>query len=302
MRRGLIAAALLLIAAGPSHFPLLDDEAWTAPSADLAHRLSHRPAECIGPTQSLEVETGRALFRSPGLIGGPAARLGLSCNACHLNGHANPAFFLPELTDKPGMADVTAEWASAVRGDGIMNPVPIPDLTGAGAKHSFGHKKEPSLARFVSNVIQEEFQGTPPPAQAFGGLIAYIEALDPKQCPAEAEEALTLKGAADEVRRPLAAAAKSDAATAKLLLLSAQEAIGRLAERLPAPGLASARAALEELSRELGALRQQGRLPETGWSARFDGLIAMLRARESETYFNEATLRRTLQPTPSRKP
>jgi hypothetical protein len=302
MRLGLVAAALLLIAAAPVHPPLFDEEAWTVHAPDLAHRLTRRPAECLAASGRLMVEIGRALFRSPGLIGGPAARLGLSCNACHPNGHTNPAFFLPELTDTPGMADVTAEWASAVRGDGIMNPVPIPDLTGVGAKPSFGHKHEPSLTRFAAKVIEEEFQGAPPPAQAFDGVIAYLKALDPQHCPARAEDALSVETAADDVRRPLAAAPKSNAATAKLLLLAAQEAMGRLADRLPESHFGAERKALEELARELGGMRAAGRVPEAGWSARFDALTSSLRARESDTYFDEATLRASLQTRPEEAP
>jgi len=297
-RLALGAAALLLLAAGPAHPPLLGDEAWTEPSEALAHHLTHAPPECLlrpddAPLRS-QIEIGRALFRSPTLLGGPAARLGLSCNACHLNGHSNARFFLPELTDRPGAADVTAEWASAVRGDGVMNPVPIPDLTGVSARTAFGHKHVLSLTGFVTKVIEEEFQGEHPPPQAFAGLIAYLRALDPARCPPEAEQALTLAAATDEVRRPLAAAQDADEATTRLLLLAAQEALGRLAERLPQARFAAEHKTLEGLARELGAMRAQARRPETGWTARFDALITELGMQENKTYFNEAVLRQAL--------
>ena len=297
-RSPLAAAALLLLGAGPAHPVLLDDQAWTEPSAAFAHDLTHAPPECLSrpgdAALAAQIEIGRALFRSPTLLGGPASRLGLSCNACHLNGHSNAHFFLPELTDRPGAADVTAEWASAIRGDGIMNPVPIPDLTGLSAKAGFGHKHEPSLARFITSVIEEEFQGEAPPPQAFGGILAYLRALDPRVCPKAAEEALTVRSAAEEVRRPLAAAPGADAATARLLLLAAQEALGRLAERLPPGEFGAGRKTLEELARELGAMRDATRLPEAGWTARFDAVITEIAEREDKTYFREAVLRRAL--------
>jgi hypothetical protein len=274
---------------------VIDDQAWTADGPDLAFTLTHVPPECLPETRALSVEIGRALFRSPALLGGPAARLGLSCNACHPNGHANAQFLLPELTDRPGSADVTAEWASAVRGDGTMNPVPIPDLTGVAARTSLGHKHVASLERFASLVIEEEFQGETPPKQAFAGVVAYLRALDPKACPAGAAQPLTLDMAADDVRRALEAAREADAATASLLVLAAQEALGRLAERLPAKSFGDARKSFEELARELGARRSQGLPVDAGWSARFDALVAALGPRESETYFNEATLRAALQ-------
>lgn len=305
-----MVAALLLMAAGPAHGPLLGEAGWTdarpsvqtdktARSETLAHTLTHAPPECLAKPDAAglrtQIEIGRALFRSPALLGGPAARLGLSCNACHRNGHANAQFFLPELTDRPGAADVTAEWASAVRGDGLMNPVTIPDLTGISTKKTFGHLHEPSLAAFVTHVIQEEFQGAAPPPQAFTGLMAYLHALDPAYCPNATEEALTLEDAAEEVRRPLLAAKSAEAATASLLLLAAQEALGRLAERLPETSFADERKSLVGLARELGALRAAGNPVPPGWMASFDALIATLRPREDKTYFNDATLRAALQ-------
>jgi hypothetical protein len=128
-----LPAALLVLAAAPATPQLLREQSWTAPGETLAHNMIATPAECIA-TRTRETEIGRALFRSPTLLGGPAARLGLSCNACHNNGRANARFMLPELTDRMGAADVTSEWASHVRGDGVMNPVNIPDLAGVGAR------------------------------------------------------------------------------------------------------------------------------------------------------------------------
>src|SRR6185312_9581489 len=167
-------AALILAASAGSAAPhLLRAQGWTDSGASLAHDLTHAPRECasaLGP----QTEAGRALFRSPGLLGGPAARVGLSCNACHSNGRVNATFLLPELTNRAGAADVTSEWASKVRGDGVMNPRAIPDLAGVGTRATHGQHADPSLEHFVHSVIEEEFQGAPPPAQAFDDLIAYL--------------------------------------------------------------------------------------------------------------------------------
>ena len=75
--------------------------------------------------------------------------MGLSCESCHAGARINPHFYLPELSDAPGTADVTSEWASKVRGDGMRNPVAIPDLVGVRDKTSLGHNHEPSLEVFV---------------------------------------------------------------------------------------------------------------------------------------------------------
>lgn len=298
-----LASASLLAAGPPSSAPLRD-VLWTDANADVAKRLTEGPGEClINPKNEpdrLAVRMGRVLFRSPGILGGPAARLGLSCNACHPDGRTNTAFFLPELTDRPGAADVTAEWASAVRGDGIMNPVPIPDLTDVGTRKALGHNKEPSLERFVERVVTEEFQGNPLPSPAKEGLIAYLRALKSKGCTQPSGTPLTLESAAKEVEDAVMAADQKDLPTAQLLLLAAQEAMGRIAERLPADRFENERQRLEALSREVGRGRASPALfftSENGrdWDNRFYALVYELQKRETETYFNAAALRAALK-------
>jgi hypothetical protein len=290
---GALAALILIGAAAPAAL-LLREQAWTAPGEALAHDLTHAAAECLA-ARTPEVEIGRALFHSPVLLGGPAARAGLSCNACHSSGGVNARFLLPELTDLPAHADVSSEWASKVRGDGVMNPLPIPALSDVSDRASFGHGREPSLEAFVHSVITEEFQGHAPPPQAFAGLIAYLRALRSDACPA-ADQAITLASTADDVRRAVNAAESAEPQTASLLLLAAQDAIGRIAERLPARAFARDRHRYETLARELGALRNAGDLRAAmdealpGWRARFDAAVAQTARRERRTYFNEATL------------
>jgi hypothetical protein len=293
-----LTAVLTLGAAAPSPL-LLREQAWAAPGETLAHDLTHAPGECLSQ-RTAEAEIGRALFRSPALLGGPAARAGLSCNACHSNGGINTRFLLPELTDRAGHADVTSEWASRVRGDGVANPLPIPDLAGASSHATFGQAREPSLETFVRSVIVDEFQGEPPPSQAFDGLIAYLRSLRLDACPS-VEADIALEDAADDVRRAVTAAQGADAATARLLLLAAQDAIGRIVERLPARGFGRERRRFEALARQLGAVRGaedvRAALAEAtpGWRARFDGAVARAARKEELTYFNEATLRRALE-------
>jgi hypothetical protein len=294
-RRSIFAAlcALLVAAAGPATPLLLREQTWTAPGETLAYDLTHAPSECLA-ARTPEIEIGRALFRSPLLLGGPAARAGLSCNSCHSNGRVNARFLLPELTDRAGAADVTSEWSSRVRGDATMNPVAIPDLAGIGARAAFGRARDPSLEHFTLSVIVEEFQGEPPPSQAFAGLIAYLRALD--ACPTGAAP-ITLAAVADDVRRALAAAESADAQTASLLLLAAQDAIGRIVERLPARRFARERRRMETLPHQLGALRaapaaRAEALP--AWRARFDAQLTRLARREQRSYFNQAQVQARL--------
>jgi hypothetical protein len=298
----LVAAALLAGAAAPAAPLLVREQAWTAHSATLAYDLTHTPGECVDHVTSA-TEIGRALFRSPGMLGGPVARLGVSCNSCHSGARVNARFFIPELTDRIGAADTTSEWASKVRGDGVMNPRDIPDLAGIGVKQSFGHLNDPSLEHFVHSVIVDEFQGAEPPPQAFESIIAYLRAQNVRSCPPDAE-AVTLRSAADDVRRAMAAAATADDPTAHLVLLAAQDAMGRIVERLPTETFAADRQRLENLSREIGALRDEPDIPAAmqgaapGWQARFDAEITRLSRRERRTYFNERTLRHALAAPP----
>ncbi len=261
--------------------------------------MTQAPSECLA-WSSPEIEAGRALFRSPVLLGGPAARAGLSCHACHSNGHVNQSFLLPELTDRAGAADVTSEWASRVRGDGVVNPVDIPDLVDVARRESFGRAHDPSLEHFTRSVIVEEFQGEPPSDAAFASVIAYLRALDSAHCPA-GEQRITMASAADDVRRALAAASVADAATASLLVFAAQDGVGRIVERLPARRFGRDRRTFERLSRELGAIRSANNVPaalETalpGWSARFDAAVTRSARRERRTYFNQTMLRAALE-------
>lgn len=298
MKRLLAIAALTLVSAASAPPHLLREQAWTPVNEALARNMTQAPGECLA-ARTPQIEAGRALFRSPGLLGGPAARAGLSCHACHSNGRVNAQFLLPELTDRAGAADVTSEWSSAVRGDGVLNPVDIPDLAGISARATFGQSRDPSLEHFVHSVIVEEFQGHEPPPQALASLIAYLRALDPAQCATAGP--ITLAHAADDVRRAISAAETTDAATASLTLLAAQDAMGRIVERLPPRRFANERRRLEVLSRELGALRSasdvHAALLDAGpsWRARFDATIARIARRERRTYFNEATLRTALR-------
>lgn len=293
-----LAALALAATVGGATPTLLRAQSWTEGTPALAHALTHAPRECVGRLTP-QAEAGRALFRSPGLLGGPAARLGLSCNACHANGRVNASFFLPELTDRAGAADVTSEWASKVRGDGVMNPRPIPDIAGVASRPTHGQLADPSLEHFVHSVIEEEFQGLPPAPQAFDDVIAYLRALDAHNCRGEVN--LRLRDAVSDVRRAVAAAEIADAPTASALLLAAQDAMGRVVERLPQTGFPQERVALEGLARELGAMRYAEDVPAAlqtdaaGWNARFDAALAQITPRERQTYFNEATLRVALR-------
>ena len=156
---------------------------WLPPERQ-AHRLAYEPTECLAPAADARalrrIAIGRAAFRTPLLLGGQAARAGLSCDSCHRNGRGNPDFRFPGLSGAPGTADVTSSLMSSHRGDGRSNPTLIPDLSGPA--HALKVSRDPSaraLEAFIRGLIVEEFDGPEPTAMTLDGLAGYVRALSP---------------------------------------------------------------------------------------------------------------------------
>jgi hypothetical protein len=273
----------------------LDDLNWLSPDADRAAALTTAPAECLArpadPGQAWRVSLGQVAFRSPALLGGLAARSGISCDTCHRNGHGNPAFFIAGVSGAPGTADVTSAIFSQTRGDDTVNPVPIPDLTGAGAKTSFGTVRPThDLPGFVHSVMVDEFQGQEPAPAVAEGLVAYVAGLTRDACPAEPSVRLTFDHAARELADTyavlLATMDRDDRKAADFVLRSLNLALGRLAQRFP--GAPEAADALPALGRDLGTIRplirddpDAARRSLAAWRKRLDVAIQILSTRES---------------------
>src|SRR5262245_33170116 len=219
------AALLLLCGADRPQLPIRESR-WLKSPAILTD-LTRLPGECLAwpkdRDQRRSVEVGRALFRSPLLLGGQAARAGLSCSSCHRNGRTNPHFHFPGISGDPGTADVTASIMSEHRGDGIFNPKPIPDLGGDPAKLKV--KGTPRLREFVHGLITQEFDGPEPSPVALDSVVAYVSALSPTACPKGTGPAISLGGKLAEidsaVRLAHTAYGSGDAATGRALLAAA---------------------------------------------------------------------------------
>lgn len=289
-----LAAALLGGAALAQEAPI-QALRWLAPGADRARLLAAEPAECLqvpaDPAPARSVEIGRAAFRTPTLLGGQAARAGLSCESCHRAGRGNEAFQFPGASGPPGTADVTSSLFSSHRGDGTDNPLPIPDL--AGPREAL--KVAPSdVPAFVRGLIVEEFDGPEPPAAVLAGVADYVRALSPTACPATDERPVTVAALMDDVRRALAAARTApDPATAAAMVAAARARLGLIDERYAAPGLARERQALRAADRALAATARAVREKRPDASARlarhleqFRALEARLQPREAESLFD----------------
>lgn len=262
-RVGLTASGLILFAGigASASAPLPIREAnWLAPEQRL-RLLTTRPEECL-PDATPDIVSlvyGTVAFRDPMLLGGQAARAGLSCMSCHRGGRGNPGFQFPGLSGAPGTADVSSSLMSAHRGDGVLNPKPIPDLTFGVARIPRGDIA--GLEAFIRGLVVEEFDGQPPSPVILRGLASYVRALDPKACPSRRDQPYRLANALADYFVALGAAETAlvdhDAETAISMLRGARSILGGIDARYQRIGLEAPRAALDEAGFALAALQQE---------------------------------------------
>ena len=298
--RLLIPVALLLLTAASQRGQLPIRESRWLQTPDLVDDLTRQPVECLAWPEGVRaresVAIGRALFRSPLLLGGQAARAGLSCSSCHRNGRTNPHFHFPGISGEPGTADVTASLMSEKRGDGIFNPKPIPDLSGEPMKLKV--KGTPKLRGFIHGLIVEEFSGPEPSRSELDSVVAYVNALSPGACRGTTAP-ITLGSKLADVDSALALAASAyasgDEATGRDLLSAARSTLGAIDERFQLPGLEKSRQQLRDASAELFGL-QQSRSPAlwAKWSRDWPLQKRALRSAERRSLYNPAVLRKLL--------
>jgi hypothetical protein len=260
----LIAFAAFAVSAAspPPATPPLRAMRWLEPGVDAAAALTRRPTECLGPapdaTTAYEIELGRAAFRTPLLLGGQAARAGLTCESCHRSGRDNPEFDFPGVSGAPGTADVGTSVLSSHRGGRPLSPVPIPNLSGP--KSALKTDQDPrsgALAARIDTIATQEFDGAEPPPAVLEGLAAYVRALNPAACSSGATEPVSAEAALADVRRAvqaaLAALSHGDGASAALMVEAARSQLGDIDERYAGQDLVAERAALRSASDDLAA-------------------------------------------------
>lgn len=306
-RRRKIAALLIAIlglgAASSTPLPL-QEAAWIAPDARLRALTQHQAVCAKAPASVAEAaraRTGKVAFHAPLLLGGQAARAGLSCASCHQNGRSNRDFLFPGLSGAPGTADVTSSLMSKHRGDGVFNPKPIPDLARDTPKVNRDPDKQ-DLAVFIRGLIVEEFDGPDPSAATLEGLATYVQLQVPSGCtdrlvPVRLADETSL--VSDAVTAAQVAAARGDAATARLMLSSARSALGRIHERYAGRALARDRAALRIWDGELAALQNAAAAdaPQAiqNWLSRsLPTINAQLAQGEPKSLYNPARLSKAL--------
>jgi hypothetical protein len=279
---------------------------WLAPQR-AEQALLTAPSECIAEAQNeqqrISIEIGRAAFRAPLLLGGQAARSGLSCESCHRNGRGNPDFFFKGLSSTPGTADVTSSFMSSHRGDGVFNPKLIPDL--AAAPETMKISRDTSsreLEKFIRGLIVEEFDGPEPSERSLQGLADYVRLLDAKSCEATMNQALRVENYSDDASRAVAAAQRliveKDFATARLMISSARSSLGLIHERYDTAELSQQRRMLRLADSELAAVQARldrndadASLDASIWLSQWPSRTKLITQTESASLFNPQKLR-----------
>lgn len=268
--------------------------------------LTVEPTECLRPAKDAaaarQLAIGRAAFRAPLLLGGQAARAGLSCDSCHRNGRGNPDLQFPGLSGPPGTADVTSSLMSSHRGDGHSNPTAIPDLSGPPTSLKISRDAASrALEVFIRGLIVEEFDGPEPSALTIDSIANYVRALGPQACPPAAEQPIRLASALADARAAVQASQfaldANDRVAARLMLASARSVLGMIDERYAGPALARDRDGLREADRELATIQaavdagaSNAPLRIVAWLAKVPRWSAALQRDESLSLFNPERL------------
>ncbi len=275
-----IPALLILcasIAATAASDSPIREAKWIAPDARLI-ALTTQPAACANlpdtTAERVSYNVGAIAFRTPLLLGGQAARAGLSCASCHANGRVTAGFHFPGLSGAPGTADVTSSIMSHSRGDATVNPKAIPDLAVDLPKIS-RDPASPALRAFIHGLIVEEFDGPDPAPAVLDGIDAYVRAQGGAKCDATGRTPISFRRDVDDLHVALDAAqalgAKGDAHAAWLMIAGGRAILGDLNSRFAGAALAKDRAEIVAADRMLQSLQMDttaGRSPDYGRASR----------------------------------
>ena len=125
------------------------------------------------------VAFGDMLFDSPEIFGGPARELGMACSTCHNRSDVNRDFFIPGLSHRAGGMDVDGAFFNPMFNDRTADHLDTPSMRGIRFTAPYGRDgREPSLRRFVRNVIVTEFAGQEPTPFQLDAMVAYIRQFD----------------------------------------------------------------------------------------------------------------------------
>ena len=142
----------------------------------LSQPYAKAPSSFKNTAEKSKYQIGEALFRTPTLLGGQAAKARISCNSCHLSGGGNESFLFPNISGAPGTADVSNSFFSSFRGNQNFDPVTIPDLRDVGKISKDPNKDD--LRHFIRGLIVEEFNGNEPSSKSLDAVTFYVQRLE----------------------------------------------------------------------------------------------------------------------------
>ena len=184
-RRFLIAliwvfsSSVSFAASSNNRLPL--DSKWIAENVNKAYALSWMPVECLNPSAGKMADLGRLLFESPALLGGQAARMGLSCSSCHPSGRTNPNFFIRGVSSTKGTADVKESFFSSNGGDQHFHAVTIPDLADRN-QTKIVNRNSREFRDKIRELVQVEFDGQAASIKVIDALQNYLANTDLSFC------------------------------------------------------------------------------------------------------------------------
>ena len=302
----LLSAGLIIIGLGATScsnnissgkVPVPDIVLWSSTQTDIVALLSEEPNECLPrhetAKQAQRIAFGRLAFRSPYLLGGQAARRGLTCQACHGQGQTNTHFFVTGLSSAPGTADVTSFHFSDELGDEAFNPVPIPSLSDELQSVDYDPVKD-DLDRFVTRLITKEFTGTEPSQDIKQALLSYLRILDDTHCdnPTLSQQAL-LQYKTDVITASFSAILIGgyEQDTLDFMAAALRQDIGRLHDRFPYEN--KLQNTLTDISQDLNAKGESINLQaiEEG-SKKWNAVRKNLDQYYDDSLFNPAAIRK----------
>ncbi len=263
----------------------IDALKWIGENADPITHLLDEPATCLIDDADAATTRGELLFKSPFILGGQAAKAGLSCAACHRNGRGNPDFMMVGISGSPGTADVTNGFFSKHRADNTFNPVFIPDLANAEGRTRVNRSEPGALENFLSKQLVEEFAGAPPNQAVIADLAAYVRALDDRHCQPGGPKMQTWHDEITVLRSGARHINSSHLASSNSYVDAMRAALGRLHARFPGPSASVVRERLIELSRTLSDY-PNARLTQPD----LDQLEDILRRHEDDSLYQRAQL------------
>ena len=287
---------------------LVDDK--SAQLEILTQPYAKAPTQFANRQEEIAYQIGEALFRTPIILGGQAAKARISCNSCHLSGGDNEYFLFPNISGAAGTADVSNSFFSSFRGNQNFDPVIIPDLR---KKGKIPVQNEQKLRTFIRGLIVEEFNGNEPSDKTLDFLVIYLQkiaedkqnhnpAIEDRSSNLSVHDPITIiEQSIDNIRYSIN---NDDRGTAILLIAAIRHQMGLIYERYQHPRLKKTQNETRNLSQKLALTstiirddrnnREQSLNSINDWNKIFQKLRIKLINKEKKSLYSAKELESSL--------